>query len=174
MEWSLLPLSVRLISSIINSLLGRQTQWATLFRRNFIKRWFCSKWSCLLCFVLPACRLELMLSSLSSIDFNFQLPVDFEFNVFLSFSFPVLHHNSMETSWFSLMMLETQSPFLEEKSMQSTRNLVPIPLCLCCSSRASALSKTTLKHFNQTWIVWGFCFSMRFNWSERVLWSDEV
>ncbi len=99
-------------------LAGKATQWAILFRRNFIKQWFCSKLLCLLCCMLPACRLEPMISTLSSIGFNFQLPVDFRFNVCFHHAFSVLHHNSMETIWFSLTMHE--SPFTEEKSMQSS------------------------------------------------------
>ncbi len=78
--------------------------------------------------MLPACRLELMISSLSSIEFNFQLPVDFRFNVLFPHNISVLYQNSMEISWFSLTM--HASPF--------TKDLAQIPACLCCSSRFGA------------------------------------
>jgi hypothetical protein len=46
---------------------GKVTQWATCFAEIFIKQLFCSKWLCLLCCMLPACRLEPMISKTKSI-----------------------------------------------------------------------------------------------------------
>ncbi len=60
-------------------------------------------------------NLEPMISTVSFIDFNFQLHVDFGFNVCFPHNSSVLHRNSMDTSWFSLTMHE--SPFTEEKSI---------------------------------------------------------
>jgi hypothetical protein len=53
----------------------------------------------------------------SSLGFDFHIPIDFEFNVLFPLIFSVLHCNSIETSWFLLMMHD--SPLTEEKSMQS-------------------------------------------------------
>jgi hypothetical protein len=105
--------------------------------------------------MLPACRLKLMISSLTSIYFKFHLPVDFGFNVIFPHNFSVLHHNSMEISWFSFTMHE--SPFTEEKSMQysleASGTRMSILLLWILRRSASALSKNTLKYLNQTWDV---------------------
>jgi hypothetical protein len=47
--------------------------------------------------------------SLSSIGFNFQLRVDFGFNVCFPHDVLVLHHYAMVTSWFSLTMHESSA-----------------------------------------------------------------
>jgi hypothetical protein len=52
-------------------------------------------------------------------------------------------------------------------------NLAQIPMCPCFSKFSSRFGagahlrsqNNTLKHLNQTWSVWGFCFEMRFIWS---------
>ncbi len=72
-------------------LAGRQSQWATPFAKMIIKRWFCSKLLCLLCCMLPACRLELMVHSTSSIGFNFQLHAGFGCDGLFPHNFSVLH-----------------------------------------------------------------------------------
>ena len=150
MEWSILPLSVPLISFVINALLGRQPNGRHFLAEIFIKQWFCSKLLCLLCCMLPTCRLEPMVSCLSLIDFNFQLPIDFGSNACFPHNFLVLHHNSMETSWFSLTMHE--SPFTQEKSMRSSSDTRVSMLLLSIWRRsASALSKKTLKPLLPNW-----------------------
>jgi hypothetical protein len=54
----------------------------------------------------------------SSLVFDFHIPVDFGLNVLFPHIFSVLHRNSVETCWFSLVMYE--SPLTEEISMQSS------------------------------------------------------
>ncbi len=107
------------------------------FAEIFIKRWTCSKSLCLICCMLSARRLELMISSLSWIDFNFQSSA-LGFNTRFPRNFSVLHHNSMETSWLSLTKHE--SLFTEEKSMQpsSDTRVSMLILSFWCRS-ASAL-----------------------------------
>jgi hypothetical protein len=68
--------------------------------------------------MLSACRLEFMIYHLSSLDFDFHVSVEFGFNVLFPHIFSVLHCNSIETSWFSLLIHESLST--EEKSMQSS------------------------------------------------------
>ena len=61
--------------------------------------------------------------------------------------FSVLHHNSIETCWFSLVIHE--SPFTEEISMISSLDshiLMWLPPVLAQS--AFALPKKKLKHFS--------------------------
>ena len=43
---------------------------------------------------------------LMSLGFEFHIQVDFGFNDLFSHNFSFLHHNSEETSWFSLMRHE--------------------------------------------------------------------
>ncbi len=59
--------------------------------------------------MLPACRQELMINSLSSTGFNFHLPVDFGFIVLLPHNFSVLHQNRM---------VMHENPVTEAKTMQ--------------------------------------------------------
>ena len=95
----------------------------------FIKRWFCSKKSCQICCMLAKYWLKFMISHAQSLGFEFHIQVDFGFNDHLfSHIFSFLHHNSLETSWFSLMRHEKQ--LTEEKCMQSsldTRTLMLSP-----------------------------------------------
>ena len=88
------------------------------FAEIFIKRRFCSKKLCLLCCILSVCRLKNMICHSSSLDFDFHIPVDFGLNVLFPHNFSVLPCNSIETSWFSLVIHE--SPLTEEKSMPSS------------------------------------------------------
>jgi hypothetical protein len=90
--------------------------------------------------MLPECRLEPMISTVSLIDFNFQLHEDFGCNVCFPHNFSVLHRNSMETSWFSLTMHE--NPFTEERSMQSSSDTsVSMLLLNFAQERICALKK---------------------------------
>ncbi len=59
-----------------------------------------------------------MISNVSSLFFDFHIPVDFGLNVVFPHIFSVLHRNSVEICWFSLVMHE--SPLTEEISMQSS------------------------------------------------------
>ena len=59
-----------------------------------------------------------MISHVSSLAFDFHIPVDFASNVLFPHIFSVLHCNSVETCWFSLVKHE--SPLTEEISMQSS------------------------------------------------------
>ena len=88
------------------------------FAEIFIKRRFCSKKLCLLCCILSVCRLKNMICHSSSLDFDFHIPVDFGLNVLFPHNFSVLPCNSIETSWFSLVIHE--SPLTEEKTMPSS------------------------------------------------------
>ncbi len=89
-----------------------------------------------------ACRLEFMICSLSSISFNFYLPVDFGFFVLFPHIFSVLYHYRIETSWFSPMMHE--SPFTEEKCIQSSFDAnISMFYPPVLPQSASALSKNT-------------------------------
>ncbi len=58
-----------------------------------------------------------MIYHVSSLGFEFHIPVDFGLNLLFPHIFSVLHRNSEETCWFSLVMLE--GPLTEEISMQS-------------------------------------------------------
>ena len=95
-----------------------ETNERHFFAEMFIKRWFYSEKLCLLCCILSVYRLQIMIYFLSSLDFDFHIPVDFGLNVLFPHISSVLHWNSMETSWFSLVIHE--SPLTEEKSMQSS------------------------------------------------------
>ena len=88
------------------------------FVEIFIKRRFCSKKLCLLCCILSVYRLQIMICNFFSPIFDFCIPIDFGLNVLFSHIFSVLHHNSIETSWFSLVIHE--SPLTEEKTMPSS------------------------------------------------------
>ena len=88
------------------------------FAEIFIKRRFCSKKLCLLCCILSVYRLQIMICNFFSPIFDFCIPVDFGLNVLFPQIFSVLHRNSIETSWFSLVIHE--SPLTEEKSMPSS------------------------------------------------------
>ncbi len=84
------------------------------FTKIFIKRQSCSKNMCLFCCILSVYRLQFMIYLLSSLGFDFHIPVDFGFNVLFPHIFAVLHRNSVETSWFSLVIHEI--PLTEEPS----------------------------------------------------------
>ena len=88
------------------------------FAEIFIKRRFCFKKLCLLCWILSVHRLQILIYHLYSLGIDFLIPVDFGLNVLFPHIFSVLHHNSIETSWFSLVIHE--SPLTEEKSMPSS------------------------------------------------------
>ena len=88
------------------------------FAEIFIKRRFFSKKLCLLCCILSVYRLQNMICHLSSLGSDFHIPVDFGSNVLFPHIFSVLHCNSIETSWFSLVI--HGSPLTEEKSMPSS------------------------------------------------------
>ncbi len=59
-----------------------------------------------------------MIYHVSSLGFDFHIPVDFGLNVLFPHIFSALHCNSIETCWFSLVIHE--SPLTEEISMQSS------------------------------------------------------
>ncbi len=59
-----------------------------------------------------------MISHVSSLAFDFHIPVDFGLNVLFPHIFSVLRRYSIETCWFSLVMHE--SLLMEEISMQSS------------------------------------------------------
>jgi hypothetical protein len=65
-----------------------------------------------------------------SLGFDFHIQIDFGFNDLFSHIFSFLHHNSVETSWFSHMIRQKQ--LTEEKSMQSSldtcRSILPPPV----------------------------------------------
>ena len=84
----------------------------------FIKKLFWSKKMCLYCCMLSWYWLQFMIYHASSLKFDFHIPVDFGTNVLFSRIFSVLHHNSIETRWFSLVIHE--SPLTEETSMKSS------------------------------------------------------
>ena len=88
------------------------------FAEISIKRRFCSKKLCLLCSILSVYRLQIMICHFFSPVFDFCIPIDFGLNVLFSHIFSVLHRNSIETSWFSLVIHE--KPLTEEKSMPSS------------------------------------------------------
>ncbi len=87
----------------------------------FIKTWFCSKKMCLHCCMLSWFWLQFMIYHVSSLaKFWFSQAWDFGLNVLQVFPhiFSVLHRNSVETCWFSLVMHE--GPLTEEISMQAS------------------------------------------------------
>jgi len=123
----------------------------------FIKRRFWSKKMCRNCCMLSLDYLKFMIYHASSLGFDFHITVDFGSNVLFSHIFSVLHHNSIETCWFSLVIHE--SPLTEEISMHSSldsRISMWLPPVLAQS--AFALSKKKLKHFSADCSFWGFWF----------------
>jgi hypothetical protein len=58
-----------------------------------------------------------MIYHLSSLGFDFHIPIDFGLNVLFPHIFSVLHRYDVETCWFSLVM--HVSPLTEDISMQS-------------------------------------------------------
>ena len=62
--------------------------------------------------------LQFMISHAPSLGFECHIQVDFGFNDLFSHIFSVLYHNSVETSWFSLMRHEKL--LTKEKCMQSS------------------------------------------------------
>ncbi len=82
----------------------------------------------------------------SSLAFDFHIPIDFGLNVLFPHIFSVLHRNSVETCWFSLVMHE--SPLTEEISMQSSLDSrISILLPPGLAQSAFALPKTKSRHF---------------------------
>ena len=126
------------------------------FAEIFIKRRFCSKKLCLLCCMLSACRLQFMIYHLSSLGFDFHVPIDFGFNVLFPHIFSVLHCNSVETSWFSLVI--HGSPLTEEKSMPSSLDTRISMLSPPVSRRAHLRSQKKLipklKHLSFLLLDW--------------------
>ena len=85
-----------------------------------------------------------MIYHMSSLAFDFHIPIDFGLNVLFPHIFSGLHRNSVETCWFSLVMHE--SPLTEEISMQSrldSRISMLLPPVLAQS--AFALQKKKIK-----------------------------
>ena len=105
---------------------------------------------CLLCCILSVYGLQIMMYNSSSLDFDFHISVDFGLNVLFPHIFSVLHRNSIETSWFSLVM--HKSPFTEEKYMQSsvdTRiSTLPPPVSRRAHFALPKKIKPKLKHFS--------------------------
>ena len=101
-----------------------------LFADMFIKRRFCLKKLCRICCMLSVYGLKFMISPSLSLGFDFHIQVDFGFNDLFSHIFSFLHHNSIETSWFSHM--NYQKPLTKEKSMESSldtcRLMLPRPV----------------------------------------------
>jgi hypothetical protein len=128
------------------------------FAKIFIKRRFCSKKLCLHCCIQSVCRLQNIICHSSSLDFDFQIPVDIGLNVLFPHILSVLHHNSIETSWFSLVI--HWSPLTEEKSKPSSldtrTSMLPPPVSPSQLSQKKLIAK--LKH-------WSF---LHCNLSERV------
>ena len=89
-----------------------------LFADMFIKRLFCSKKSCWICCMMSEYWLQFMISHALSLGFEFHIQVDFGFNDLFSHIFSFMYHNSVETSWFSLMRHEKL--LTKEKCMQSS------------------------------------------------------
>ena len=84
----------------------------------FIKRRFWSKQMCRHCCMLSWYCLQFMIYHASSLGVYFHIHIAFGSNVLFSHIFSVLHHNSMETCWFSHVLHE--SPLTEEISMHSS------------------------------------------------------
>jgi len=59
-----------------------------------------------------------MIYHVSSLGFDFHIPIDFGLNVLFPHIFSVLHRSNIETCWFSLVM--HVNPLTEEISMQSS------------------------------------------------------
>ena len=62
-----------------------------------------------------------MIYHVSSLGFDFYIPIDFGLNVLFPHIFSVLHRSNVETCWFSLVM--HVNPLTEEISMQSSFKL---------------------------------------------------
>ncbi len=121
----------------------------------FIKRRFWSKKMCRYCCMLSLYWLQFMIYHASSLGFDFHIPIDFGLNVLFSHIFSVLHHNSIETCWFSLVIHE--SPLTEEISMHySLDSHISMWLPPVLAQSAFALPKKKLKHFSADWSFWGF------------------
>ena len=115
------------------------------FAEIFIKRWFCSKKSCRICCMLAKYGLKFMISHAQSLDFEFHIQVDFGFNDIFSHIFSFLYHNSVETSWFSLMRHEKL--LTEEKCMQSSIDTT-ISMLSPTNSPQSAFARKKKRGFN--------------------------
>jgi hypothetical protein len=86
-----------------------------------------------------------MISHVSSLGFDFHIPVDFGLNVLFPHIFSALHRYSKETCWFSLVMHE--SLLTEEISMQSSldsRISMLLPPVLAQSAFALPIKTKTL------------------------------
>ena len=70
----------------------------------FIKRQFWSEKMCRHCFMLSLDYIKFMIYPASSLGFEIHITVDFGLNVLFSHIFSVLHHNSIETCWCSLVI----------------------------------------------------------------------
>jgi len=120
------------------------------FTENFIKRRFCIKKLCLLCWILSVHRLQSLIYHLSSLGIDFHIPVDFGLNVLFPHIFSVLHRNSIETSWFSLVIHE--KPLTEEKSMPSSLDsrisMLPPPVSRRAHLRSQKKLIAKLKHWS--------------------------
>ncbi len=92
--------------------------------------------------MLSVRRLQILIYHLSSLGIDFVIPVDFGLNVLFPHIFSVLHHNSIETGWFSLVIHE--SPLTEEKSMPSSLDSSILMLPPPVSRRAHLRSKKKL------------------------------
>jgi hypothetical protein len=77
---------------------GKASPMSIIFAESFINQDLCFKILCLLCFMLPAGRLQFMTTLLSSVGFYFHVLVDLCFNVSFPHIFSVLHPYSIETS----------------------------------------------------------------------------
>ena len=104
--------------------------------------------------MLSVYGLQFMISHSPSLGFDFHIQVDFGFNDLFSHIFSFLHHNSVETGWFSHMI--RQKPLMEEKSMQSSldtrRSMLPPPV----SRRAHLRSQKKKSNQIRAFEVFGF------------------
>ena len=76
-----------------------------------------------------------MISHALSLGVEFHIQVDFGFNDLFSHNFTFLHHNSVETSWFSLMRHEKL--LTKEKCMQSRMDTTILMLSPTKSSQSA-------------------------------------
>ena len=81
-----------------------------------------------------------MISRAPSLGFEFHIQVDFGFNDLFSHIFSFLYHNSVETSWFSLMRHEKL--LTEEKCMQSSMDTTILMLSPTNSPQSAFTLKT--------------------------------
>ncbi len=87
-----------------------------------------------------------MIYDVSSLGFDFHIPIDFGLNVLFPHIFSVLHCSNVETCWFSLVM--HVNPLKEEISMQSSLdNHISMMLPPVLEQSAFALQKKKSKHF---------------------------